>query len=261
MIQKYKYLYLGLFAFFLLGIIGCISNRKSTNNDSSTISDGNEPHAKKHDLNPSKATSMSKKNENHTDYEIPDGFIIIEKKYGDLNGDGLDDSLVVVRDTNKENIIQDEDHGEINTNRYGIAIYFNKKGENELVSQNLHCFPAGSDAGRFSISPKLSLKIHNGNLYIHHDHGRYGYWEHVFKYINSDFELIRYELSENYGPVVNRRTIIDYLTKKKLVQENMNKDATESGNELFKEQLEDIDMDQRIKLSAIKDFESRKMFL
>ena len=65
--------------------------------------------------------------------------------------------------------------------------------------------------------------------------------------------MIGYDLSENYGPIVNRETSINFLSKKKLIRENINQD-TEEEEEVFKDTWEEIEIGQLHKLSTIKDF-------
>ncbi len=42
-------------------------------------------------------------------------------------------------------------------------------------------------------------------------------------------------MSENRGPLVERMTSINFSTKKILIKENINQDAQEDGDEIFKE--------------------------
>ena len=104
--------------------------------------------------------------------------------------------------------------------------------------------------------PDLSVEISKEKLYVHYGHGRYGYWRYIFEFKNSDFELIGYDSSSNYGPIVNTETSINFLTKRKLIKENINEsDNQESGDEIFKETWSDIKLYKRVKLSVVKDFD------
>ena len=49
------------------------------------------------------------------------------------------------------------------------------------------------------------------------------------------------------------------MTKKKLTKENTNENA-EGGDEIFKENWYDIEIDNLIKLSEIKDFDELDMY-
>ena len=82
---------------------------------------------------------------------------------------------------------------------------------------------------------------------------------HRLNFQKSNFELIGYDSSSNRGPVTNRETSINFLTKKKLTKENTNENA-EGGDEIFKENWNDIEIDNLIKLSEIKDFDELDMY-
>lgn len=192
--------------------------------------------------------------------KIPAGYIVFDEMQGDLNGDGSDDYVVVVKGTSKEMIVQDEYRGELDRNRRGILIYLTNNGKMDLVTQNLECFSSENEEGGVYFPPELSVEIANGKLFVHFGHGRYGYWQYTFRYQHADFELIGYDASENYGPIVNRETSINFLTKKKLVRENVNENAEESGDEIFEETWEDLGIDNLYKLSAIQDFDSLEIY-
>nr|WP_294926109.1 hypothetical protein [uncultured Flavobacterium sp.] len=77
---------------------------------------------------------------------------------------------------------------------------------------------------------------------------------YTFRAKNNDFELIGYDSSDNYGPVVNSEISINFLTKKKVTKTNTNENE-ESGDEVFEEKTEKIKVDKLIQLSEIKDFD------
>ncbi len=66
--------------------------------------------------------------------------------------------------------------------------------------------------------------------------------------------MIGYDSSDNYGPIVNTETSINFLTKKKVTKTNTNENE-ESGDEVFEEKTEKIKVDKLIQLSEIKDFD------
>ena len=51
--------------------------------------------------------------------------------------------------------------------------------------------------------------------------------------------MIGYDSSDNYGPIVNTETSINFLTKKKVTKTNTNENE-ESGDEVFEEKTEKI---------------------
>jgi hypothetical protein len=185
---------------------------------------------------------------------LPAGYIIFDKIYADLNKDGLADCAIIIKGTNKKNIIKDQISGELDRNRRGLIILLNKIDHYEVVTKNYDCFSSGNEDGGVYFAPELSIEIDKGNLYIHYSHGRYGYWRYTFRLQNSDFELIGYDSSDNRGAVINNEISINYLTKKKIVKENTSANA-ESGEEFFKETVTKVNNNKPIKLSKIKDFD------
>ncbi|MGQ7947588.1 hypothetical protein [Flavobacterium sp. WC2509] len=184
---------------------------------------------------------------------LPKGYLISEKVNGDLNKDGIEDIILIIKGTSKSKIIKDEYRGELDRNRRGIIVLFNKKDNFELASKNYDCFSSENEDGGVYFPPELSVEIKKGNLCVHYGHGRYGYWKYTFRFKNSDFELIGYDAS-NGGAVIDSETSINFLTKKKLEKVNVNKNA-EGGDEVFKEVWKSININRLIKLSEIVDFD------
>ena len=191
---------------------------------------------------------------------LPKGYVIFDEVYGDLNKDGIEDCVVIIKGIDKNNIIKDEYRGELDRNRRGVIILFNKKGSYELVVKNYDCFSSENEDGGVYFAPELSVEIKKGNLYFHYGHGRYGYWDYTFRFQNSDFELIGYDESDNFGPITNAQTSINFLTKKKLYRVNTNQNAETDGEEIFKETWTKIKVEKFIKLSEIKDFDELEVF-
>lgn len=202
---------------------------------------------------PVKTSPAIKVNENPADF-VPQGYKIFEKSYGDLNKDGLEDCILIIKKVDKNNIIKDEYRGELDRNRRGIIILFKKENGYELASKNYSCFSSENEDGGVYYAPELLVSAKKGNLAIEYLHGRYGYWSYTFRYQNSDFELIGYDASSNTGPVINSETSINFSTKKKLEKVNTNSDA-ESGDEIFESTWSAIKIPTLIKLSEIKDFD------
>ena len=184
---------------------------------------------------------------------IPRGYILFDTMYGDLNKDSLEDCVLLIKGTDKANIIKDEYRGELDRNRRGIIILFKKKDGYELAVKNYDCFSSENEDGGVYYPPELTVELHKGKLSIHYTHGRYGYWSYTFRYQNLDFELIGYDESRG-GAVTESMTSINFLTKKKQVQVNVNEKA-EGGDEVFKETIKKISVTKLIKLSEIKDFD------
>jgi len=190
--------------------------------------------------------------QNPLDY-IPKGFDLFSKESGDLNKDGISDLVLIIKGTDKSNFVQDEYRGELDRNRRGIIVLLKKKGGYELAAKNVDCFSSENEDGGVYYAPELSFLIKKGNLYVEYRHGRYGYWTYTFKYRNGDFELIGYDSTSTYGPIINRETSINFLTKRKQEKVNVNEEA-ESGDEVFEETWTDI-KPKTIRLSEIEDFD------
>lgn len=190
---------------------------------------------------------------------IPKGYVEFEKYFGDLNKDGLKDCVLIIKKTDTSNIVTNRFNKKVDRNRRGIVVLFNNEGGFELADKNYTCFSSENEDGGVYFPPELWLKIENEKLYIHYEHGRYGYWEYTFRYQNSNFELIGFDSSSNRGPITMRETSINFLTKRKLVKENINENA-EGGDEEFKETWNTIKIDSLIKLSEIKDFDELDMY-
>ena len=247
-----KYIQLGILPILLFILDGC----RNTNNSQAK----SENKVKVESIREKKSESENKKYPSNL---IPDGYIIFEKMCGDLNKDGLNDSILIIKGTNKEEIVHDEYRGELDRNRRGIMVFFSKNDQWELGVKNINCFSSENEDGGVYFAPELSFDISKGNLYIHYHHGRYGNWKYTFRFKKSDFELIGYDSSENFGPVTKSEISINYLTKRKLkrINTNLKLNTEESGDEVFEETWEDIEQNQIIQLSEIEDFDELNLSL
>ena len=190
---------------------------------------------------------------------IPKGYAEFKKYSGDLNKDGLEDYVLIIKKTDSANVVMNRFDKKVDRNRRGIIVLFKNANGYELADKNLECFSSENEDGGVYFAPELWIEIKDNKLYIHYGHGRYGYWKYTFRFQKSNFELIGYDSSSNRGPVTNRETSINFLTKKKLTKENTNENA-EGGDEIFKENWNDIEIDNLIKLSEIKDFDELDMY-
>lgn len=198
---------------------------------------------------------------------IPKGYVI--QKYeggisagawdeikGDLNKDGLEDVVLIIKGTDKSKIIQDESRGKLDRNRRGIIVLFNKGDHYELAAKNYDCFSSENEDGGVYFAPELYLEIKNGNLYINYGHGRYGNWGYTFRAQNGDMEMIGYDAYSSRGPVPQSEVSINFLTKKKLTRDNLNKnDDGDNYVEKYQDTWEKIKVERLTKLSEIKDFD------
>jgi hypothetical protein len=199
----------------------------------------------------------SEQKQNPNDF-IPNGFVLFETINGDLNNDGAEDCVLIVKGTDKSKNVTDEVRGPLDQNRRGIIVLFKKNENYELVLKNEDCFSSENEDGGVYYAPELSIEIKKCKLYVFYRHGRYGFWGYVFRYQNSDFELIGYSSSDNHGPIVEYETSINFSTKEKIVKVNTNLGAdpeTEAGNEVFETTKTKISIDKLFKLSEINDFD------
>lgn len=190
--------------------------------------------------------------QNPTDF-IPDNFVLFEKISGDLNKDGLDDVVLIIKDTDKKQIVQDEYRGQLDQNRRGLIILLAKQNGYQLALENIACFSSENEDGGVYFPPELFVSIKKGNLYINYGHGRYGHWQYTFRLQNTNFELIGYDQVDGVV-VVQREVSINFLSKKKIEKVNTNENA-DAGEEVFSETVSKIKLDKRIRLTEIKDFD------
>jgi len=198
-------------------------------------------------------TGSSAQKQNPNDF-IPNGFMLFETINGDLNNDGIEDCVLIIKGSDKTKVVTDEVRGQLDRNRRGLIVLFKKNDNYELAIKSEECFSSENEDGGVYFAPELGIEIKKSKLYISYFHGRYGYWAYVFRYQNSDFELIGYSSSDNHGPVVESETSINFSTKDKIVKENTNPDA-EGGDEVFETTKTKISIDKLFKLSEIEDFD------
>ena len=196
-----------------------------------------------------------------TDF-IPKGYKLFEKISGDLNKDGLEDCVLIIKATRKDGFERDYEGKLIDRNRRGIIILFTEKDGYKLASKNYNCFSSENEDGGNYFSPELGVIIKDSKLYLHYYHGRYGYWEYCFRYQNSDFMLIGYEASHDRGPVVLFKTSINFLTGIVYDDENINADKYDADSdddseidEVFKRTVVKLKKKPLMKLSEIEDFD------
>lgn len=225
-------------------------------------------HSKPTESNKETSTSSNTNEEKITNIEsyIPEGYTLIEQTITDLNKDNEVDYILFIKGTDKKKFVKDENRGELDRNRRGLIILF-KNGESyEVVLKNLECFSSENEDGGVYYSPELSISTDKGNINIIYAHGRYGSWSYTFRYQHNDFELIGYdETGMRNGPVIDKEISINFLTKKKIVKENINEEDfsenenPEEGEEVFKETVSKIQINKLLKLSEIKDFDELQL--
>ena len=228
-------------------ISSCAQNQAEKSNANSQDSSGANAEASEQN------NEESEQKQNPNDF-IPNGFLLFETINGDLNNDGVEDCVLIVKGTDKTKNVTDEVRGQLDQNRRGILVLFKKNGNYELALKNEDCFSSENEDGGVYFAPELGVEIKKSKLYINYGHGRYGYWAYMFRYQNSNFELIGYINSDSHGPVVDSETSINFSTKDKIVKENTNPEA-EGGDEVFETTKTKLSINKLFKLSEIKDFD------
>ena len=86
---------------------------------------------------------------------IPEGFVLFSETKGDLNKDGKEDLVLVIKATDKSRFVQDEYAGELDRNRRGIRILFQTDNGYELALANDTCFSSEQEDGGVYFPPEL----------------------------------------------------------------------------------------------------------
>ena len=183
---------------------------------------------------------------------LPAKYTVFEVVQGDLNKDGLKDVVLIVKGTDPKQWVTDEYRGKLDRNRRGVIVLLNAKGQYKKVVQNLSLFSSENEDGGVYFAPELVPSIEKGLLKLHYAHGRYGYWAYQFRLEGRDMRLIGYDSSDNFGPYVNSETSVNFLTAKKLVRENLNKDP--DSDPKFKETWSKVNV-APMYLSKIQDID------
>jgi len=190
---------------------------------------------------------------------LPEGSVLFKKYDGGLSINGKEVCIIITKQTDKDNIVMNYYDEKVDRNRRGIVVLFKNEAGYELAAKNYNCFSSENEDGGVYYPPELLIETKKGNLIVHYLHGRYGFWKYTFRYHKNNFELIGYDQSDNRGPVTERKTSINFLTKRKQLKVNTNNNASTDGEEIFKETWENIEIKKLITLSEIKDFEELDM--
>lgn len=183
---------------------------------------------------------------------IPAKYVLFDAIHGDLNKDGVQDLVLIVKATDPAQWVNHEYRGKLDRNRRGIIVLLHEKGGYKKLTQNLSAFSSENEEGGVYYAPELWIEINKGLLNVHYGHGRYGYWNYSFRLHNQDLRLIGYDSSSNHGPYINSQTSINFLTAKKVYRENQNEDV--EADPRFKETWSKIKTPP-IYLSKIQDFD------
>ena len=190
---------------------------------------------------------------------ISSGWVPFDTIYGDLNKDGMEDCVLITKATLKEGFEEDDRFGKkmIDRNRRGLIIAFKRENGYELMLKNDGCFASENEDGGVYYAPELDVSITSeGTLKIYYYHGRYGSWGYIFRYQNSDFQLIGGSVNYDRGPVVLSEISVNFMTKKLSKSVNENQDNDDPENEKIVTTWYDISFDQLVSLKSISNFDS-----
>ena len=221
-----------------------------TTSESSMINSGSV--SIKMETKPDTAT-LSTNSQKPEDF-IPKGFVLFEKTFGDLNKDGKDDCVLIIKDTQKENIFIHDSRGDLDRNRRGLIVLFKTDQGYEVAAKNYRCFSSENEDGGNYYAPDLGVYVEKGQLHINYAHGRYGYWNYRFRYQSGTFKLIGYDRASHHGPTVLSETSINYLTRQKIVRTNINEN-TYDGEEIFETTRSKLRAKPLVVLDQIPDFD------
>jgi uncharacterized protein YegP (UPF0339 family) len=203
------------------------------------------------------AISSAKSKEQANGKLIPAGYRLFEELHGDLNNDGRNDLVLIIKGTDKNKIVQDEQLGKLDRNRRGIMIFFNTGNGYKLALENRDCFSSENEDGGIYFAPELYIEIEKGNLYINYSHGRYGAWEYTFRYRNGEFVLIGYDTynkksSCNDAIEMDISKSFNFLTKKTLTEKTYYYADSKSKTD---KKWNNIVVNNLVRLTDIKDFD------
>lgn len=190
---------------------------------------------------------------------IPAELVLIDEIWGDLNHDGFDDCVLFVKHSNKDSIVVNRFDKIVDRNRRGLIVLFQTTNGFELITQNLSCFSSENDDGGVYYPPQLNIFIDSSCLIIDYNHGRYGYWTYQFEYHENAFDLIHFNSSTNYGPVVQSTTTINFVSKQKIVKVNENR-FEDTNEEIYTTTTTTLVDTSHFQLSIITNFDELNLW-
>lgn len=180
---------------------------------------------------------------------VPKNWKIIEQVEGDLNKDKKSDFVLIIEDTNPDNIIKNENLGnpEINLNDRYLLILFKTQNGYEIKEISKTFLPTeGSEESPCLADPLMDggIEIKNGTLVI-----SFNYWlscgswytstnAYTFRFQKNEFELIGFDSREFHRASGEMNSIsINFSTKKMSKTSGGNMFGEDSdGNEIKSEE-------------------------
>ena len=193
---------------------------------------------------------------------IPDGWQVLSKAMGDLNGDGLEDLAFAIQSPVKETIqyTDDFESDTIVTSPRILGIYFGKRNGKFKKKLQSNTFIVNRDAPTMDEPFKGLQILPNGDLQIEfyiwpcRECTTWSSHEYIFRFQNRAFELVEYKES------VTQRALGDEIYYNIDFQNKTLKTRTETRNEddkrEYEETLKKIELDQLKTIQSLgKPFE------
>ena len=143
----------------------------------------------------------------------------------DFDNNGLDDYLLFIRATKRENFVLEhfwngiERDTLIDRNPRGYLLVMNRKERFEVTSFNYECFPSANESGgdNYHYPPEIKIRPRDysdneSGLIVSYHHGQYGNWSYYFKYKDGDFIFTSYFRYE--GISWTKVEVEEYTSKK-----------------------------------------------
>ena len=78
---------------------------------------------------------------------LPKNYVLFEAIEGDLNKDGKQDLVLIVKGTDAKQWVEHEYQGKLDRNRRGILVLLNENGAYKKIVQNLSAFSSENEEG------------------------------------------------------------------------------------------------------------------
>ena len=133
------------------------------------------------------------------------GYAVTEEILGDLNGDGVNDAVLITRDERRDA----SRHSGIS----GLFVLLRKGKTYELAVAKPRIVECPANA-----ACTLSTEIKDGKLYILCDFGEYGSRKYTFRHHDNRFELIGFDADYRFSGKLEEEVSINFLTKRKQIK-------------------------------------------